>query len=104
MSLDIACALVDGVDAAMEHIRTYSTKHTEAIATGNIVTAQRFADRVDAAAVMINASTAFTDGEQFGMGAEIGISTQKLHARGPMALPELTTTKWIVQGTGQTRP
>lgn len=104
LSLDIACALVDGVDAAMEHIRTYSTKHTEAIATGNIVTAQRFADRVDAAAVMINASTAFTDGEQFGMGAEIGISTQKLHARGPMALPELTTTKWIVQGTGQTRP
>ncbi|CAB0567050.1 gamma-glutamyl-phosphate reductase [Corynebacterium diphtheriae] len=104
LSLDITCALVDGVDAAMEHIRTYSTKHTEAIATGNIVTAQRFADRVDAAAVMINASTAFTDGEQFGMGAEIGISTQKLHARGPMALPELTTTKWIVQGTGQTRP
>lgn len=104
LSLDIACALVDGVDAAMDHIRTYSTKHTEAIATGNIVTAQRFADRVDAAAVMINASTAFTDGEQFGMGAEIGISTQKLHARGPMALPELTTTKWIVQGTGQTRP
>ncbi|AIT89686.1 glutamate-5-semialdehyde dehydrogenase [Corynebacterium ulcerans] len=104
LSMDIAAHIVDGIDGALDHIRTYSTGHTEAIATGNIVTAQRFADEVDAAAVMINASTAFTDGEQYGMGAEIGISTQKLHARGPMALPELTTTKWILQGTGQTRP
>ncbi|WP_080793763.1 glutamate-5-semialdehyde dehydrogenase [Corynebacterium pacaense] len=104
LSLDIAVGIVDGVDGAIAHIARYSTHHTEAIATRNIFTAQRFADRVDAAAVMINASTAFTDGEQFGMGAEIGISTQKLHARGPMALPELTSTKWILQGTGQIRP
>lgn len=103
LSFDIAVAVVDGVDGALAHIAKYSTKHTEAIATQNIETAQRFADRVDAAAVMINASTAYTDGEQYGMGAEIGISTQKLHARGPMALPELTSTKWILQGTGQIR-
>lgn len=104
LSMDIAAALVDGVDGAIAHIAKYSSGHTEAIVTNNIVTAQRFADAVDSAAVMINAATAFTDGEQYGMGAEIGISTQKLHARGPMALPELTTTKWILQGTGQTRP
>lgn len=104
LSMDIAVKLVGGIDEALAHIRAYSTGHTEAIATSDIVRAQRFADEVDAAAVMINASTAFTDGEQFGMGAEIGISTQKLHARGPMALPELTTTKWILQGTGHTRP
>ncbi|AIK85781.1 gamma-glutamyl phosphate reductase [Corynebacterium glutamicum] len=104
LSFDIAVAVVDGVDGALAHIAKYSTKHTEAIATQNIETAQRFADRVDAAAVMINASTAYTDGEQYDMGAEIGISTQKLHARGPMALPELTSTKWILQGTGQIRP
>ena len=104
LSFDIAVAVVDGVDGALAHIAKYSTKHTEAIATQNIETAQRFADRVDAAAVMINASTTYTDGEQYGMGAEIGISTQKLHARGPMALPELTSTKWILQGTGQIRP
>lgn len=104
LSFDIAVAVVDGVDGALAHIAKYSTKHTEAIATQNIETAQRFADRVDAAAVMINASTAYTDGEQYGMGAEIGISTQKLHARGPIALPELTSTKWILQGTGQIRP
>lgn len=104
LSFDIAAKVVDGIDGALAHIRRYTTGHTEAIATGKIATAQRFADEVDAAAVMINASTAFTDGEQYGMGAEIGISTQKLHARGPMALPELTTTKWILQGQGQTRP
>ncbi|AKE40906.1 gamma-glutamyl phosphate reductase [Corynebacterium kutscheri] len=104
LSLDIAVKIVAGIDEALVHIRRYSTGHTEAIATGNILTAQRFADEVDAAAVMINASTAFTDGEQYGMGAEIGISTQKLHARGPMSLPELTTTKWILHGTGQVRP
>ena len=104
LSLDIACALVDGVDEAIDHIRTWSTGHTEGIATTNYATAQRFATEVDSAAVMINASTAFTDGEQYGMGAEIGISTQKLHARGPMALPELTSTKWILEGQGHTRP
>ena len=104
LSMDIAAKVVDGVEGAIEHIARWTTGHTEAIATSNIVTAQKFADEVDAAAVMVNASTAFTDGEQYGMGAEIGISTQKLHARGPMALPELTSTKWILQGTGQTRP
>lgn len=104
LSMDIAAKVVEGVEGAIEHIARWTTGHTEAIATSNIVTAQKFADEVDAAAVMVNASTAFTDGEQYGMGAEIGISTQKLHARGPMALPELTSTKWILQGTGQTRP
>ena len=104
LSMDIAAKVVDGVEGAIEHIARWTTGHTEAIATSNIATAQKFADEVDAAAVMVNASTAFTDGEQYGMGAEIGISTQKLHARGPMALPELTSTKWILQGTGQTRP
>lgn len=104
LSFDIACALVDGVQGAIAHIAKYSTGHTEAIATRDYRTAQRFAEDVDAAAVMINASTAFTDGEQYGMGAEIGISTQKLHARGPMALPELTSTKWVLTGDGHTRP
>lgn len=104
LSMDIALAVVDGVDAAIEHINTYGTGHTEAIVTRDLAAAQRFAERVDAAAVMVNASTAFTDGEQFGFGAEIGISTQKLHARGPMGLPELTSTKWIVFGDGQIRP
>ena len=104
LSMDIAVAVVDGLDAAVEHINEYGTGHTEAIVTTNLAAAQRFTERVDAAAVMVNASTAFTDGEQFGFGAEIGISTQKLHARGPMGLPELTSTKWIVWGDGQTRP
>ena len=104
LSMDIAVAVVDGLDAAIEHINTYGTGHTEAIVTTDLAAAQRFTDRVDAAAVMVNASTAFTDGEQFGFGAEIGISTQKLHARGPMGLPELTSTKWIVIGDGHTRP
>ncbi|QZH68305.1 glutamate-5-semialdehyde dehydrogenase [Mycolicibacterium farcinogenes] len=104
LSMDIAVALVDGVDGAIAHINTYGTGHTEAIVTTDLAAAQRFTEQVDAAAVMVNASTAFTDGEQFGFGAEIGISTQKLHARGPMGLPELTSTKWIVWGDGQTRP
>ena len=104
LSMDIAVQIVDGVEGAIEHIARYSTMHTEAIASLNAYTCQKFAAEVDAAAVMINASTAFTDGEQYGMGAEIGISTQKLHARGPMALPELTSTKWILEGSGQTRP
>ncbi|MCV7156980.1 glutamate-5-semialdehyde dehydrogenase [Mycolicibacterium brisbanense] len=104
LSMDIALAVVDGVDAAIAHVNEYGTGHTEAIVTTDLAAAQRFTERVDAAAVMVNASTAFTDGEQFGFGAEIGISTQKLHARGPMGLPELTSTKWIVWGDGQTRP
>ncbi|GAY15457.1 glutamate-5-semialdehyde dehydrogenase [Mycobacterium sp. shizuoka-1] len=104
LSMDIAVAVVDDLDAAIAHINTYGTGHTEAIVTTNLAAAQRFTERVDAAAVMVNASTAFTDGEQFGFGAEIGISTQKLHARGPMGLPELTSTKWIVWGDGHTRP
>lgn len=104
LSLDVALKLVDDIDAAVEHIDTYGTGHTEAIITGDQAAARAFTSRVDAAAVMVNASTAFTDGEQFGFGAEIGISTQKLHARGPMGLPELTSTKWIVWGDGQVRP
>jgi glutamate-5-semialdehyde dehydrogenase len=104
LSLDIALAVVDGLDAAIDHINTYGTGHTEAIVTTDLAAAQRFTEQVDAAAVMVNASTAFTDGEQFGFGAEIGISTQKLHARGPMGLPELTSTKWIVFGDGHIRP
>ncbi|HEV7362273.1 MAG TPA: glutamate-5-semialdehyde dehydrogenase [Mycobacterium sp.] len=104
LSMDIAVAVVDGVDGAIAHINEYGTGHTEAIVTSNMAAAQRFADGVDAAAVMVNASTGFTDGEQFGFGAEIGISTQKLHARGPMGLPELTSTKWIAWGDGQVRP
>lgn len=104
LSLDIALAVVDGIDAAIAHVNEYGTGHTEAIVATDLAAAQRFTERVDAAAVMVNASTAFTDGEQFGFGAEIGISTQKLHARGPMGLPELTSTKWIVWGDGHTRP
>jgi glutamate-5-semialdehyde dehydrogenase len=104
LTMDIAVAVVDGVDAAIAHINEYGTGHTEAIVTNNVAAAQRFTDGVDAAAVMVNASTAFTDGEQFGFGAEIGISTQKLHARGPMGLSELTSTKWIAWGDGHIRP
>jgi glutamate-5-semialdehyde dehydrogenase len=104
LSMDIALAVVDGIDAAIAHVNEYGTGHTEAIVTTDLAAAQRFTHEVDAAAVMVNASTAFTDGEQFGFGAEIGISTQKLHARGPMGLPELTSTKWIVWGNGHTRP
>lgn len=104
LSLDIALKVVDDLDAAVDHITRWGTGHTEAIVTADLKAAREFSSRVDAAAVMVNASTAFTDGEQFGFGAEIGISTQKLHARGPMGLPELTSTKWIVWGDGQIRP
>jgi glutamate-5-semialdehyde dehydrogenase len=104
LAMEIAVTVVNGVDAAIAHINEYGTGHTEAIVTSNMAAAQRFTEGVDAAAVMVNAATSFTDGEQFGFGAEIGISTQKLHARGPMGLPELTSTKWIVWGDGQTRP
>jgi glutamate-5-semialdehyde dehydrogenase len=103
LSLDIAAAVVDSVDSAVAHIRRHGSGHTEAIVTRSLPAARRFAATVDAAAVMINASTRFTDGEQFGFGAEIGISTQKLHARGPMALPELTSTTYVVTGDGHVR-
>lgn len=102
--MDIALKVVDGLDEAINHINTWGSGHSEAIITTNVAAAQEFTDRVNAAAVYVNTSTAFTDGEQFGMGAEMGISTQKLHARGPMALPELTSAKWVIWGTGQTRP
>ncbi len=103
MDLDLAVAMVDSLDDAVKHIRTWSTGHTEAILTNNLANAERFIAEVDSAAVIVNASTRFTDGGELGLGAEVGISTQKLHARGPMGLTELTTTKWIVQGEGQIR-
>jgi glutamate-5-semialdehyde dehydrogenase len=103
LSLDLAARVVDDVDDAIAHIRPRSSGHTEAIVTRDLDTARRFVAHVDSAAVMVNASTRFTDGAEFGFGAEIGISTQKMHARGPMGLPELTTTKWVVTGDGQVR-
>ncbi|WP_460962346.1 glutamate-5-semialdehyde dehydrogenase [Parasphingorhabdus pacifica] len=103
LSLDIAAAVVDSLPEAVDHIRTHGSGHTEAIVTSDVRSARAFSARVDAAAVMVNASTAFTDGGEFGMGAEIGISTQKLHARGPMGLPELTSTKWLAHGDGHVR-
>ncbi|ACL68955.1 glutamate-5-semialdehyde dehydrogenase [Halothermothrix orenii] len=99
----MAVKIVDSFDKAVEHINTYGTKHSEAIITENYTRAHRFLQEIDAAAVYVNASTRFTDGGQFGLGAEIGISTQKLHARGPMGLEELTTTKYIIFGQGQIR-
>jgi glutamate-5-semialdehyde dehydrogenase len=104
LSLDIAARVVDSLDDAVDHIATYGSGHSEAIVTNDVAAARRFTARVDAAAVFVNASTAFTDGAEFGMGAEIGISTQKLHARGPMGLTELTSSKWVVWGEGHTRP
>lgn len=103
MDLDLAVGMVDSLDDAVKHIRTWSTGHTEAILTNNLANAERFIAEIDSAAVIVNASTRFTDGGELGLGAEVGISTQKLHARGPMGLTELTTTKWIVQGEGQVR-
>jgi glutamate-5-semialdehyde dehydrogenase len=103
LSLDISARVVDSLDEALAHVRRYSTGHTEAIVTEDRAAARRWVAEVDAAAVMVNASTRFTDGGEFGFGAEIGISTQKLHARGPMGLAELTTTKWVVEGDGQIR-
>jgi glutamate-5-semialdehyde dehydrogenase len=103
LSLDLSAAVVPSLDAAIVHIRRFGSGHTEAIITGSQAAARRFVNEVDAAAVVVNASTRFTDGAEFGFGAEIGISTQKLHARGPMALPELTSTKYIVIGDGHTR-
>jgi len=103
MSLDISVRVVDDLDAALDHIRRYSTHHTESILTNDLANAERFLAEVDSAVVMVNASTRFTDGGEFGFGAEVGISTQKLHARGPMGLSELTSTKWIVRGSGHVR-
>jgi glutamate-5-semialdehyde dehydrogenase len=103
LSLDIAAGVVPSLDDAVAHIRRWGSGHTEAIVTESIANARRFVAATDSAAVMVNASTRFTDGEEFGFGAEIGISTQKLHARGPMGLPELTTTKYIVVGDGHVR-
>ncbi|MFD8570398.1 glutamate-5-semialdehyde dehydrogenase [Streptomyces sp. NPDC057694] len=103
LSYDIAAAVVDDLDSAVEHIRLWSSGHTEAIVTTSQAAARRFTQLVDSTTVAVNASTRFTDGGQFGFGAEIGISTQKLHARGPMGLPELTSTKYIVTGDGHTR-
>ena len=103
LSLDLAAAVVDDLDAALAHIATHGTGHTEAIVTGSVAAADEFTRRVDAAAVMVNASTAFTDGGEFGFGAEIGISTQKMHARGPMGLSELTSSKYVLRGSGQIR-
>lgn len=103
MSLDLSMRVVDSLDEALAHIRRYSTHHTESIVTADETRAERFLAEVDSAVVMANASTRFTDGGEFGFGAEVGISTQKLHARGPMGLPELTSTKWLARGSGQIR-
>jgi glutamate-5-semialdehyde dehydrogenase len=103
LSLDISAAVVEDLEAAIAHIRAHSSGHTEAIVTGSLAASRRFTAAVDSAAVMVNASTRFTDGGEFGFGAEIGISTQKLHARGPLGLPEMTSTKYVVTGEGQTR-
>jgi len=103
LDLDISAKVVDSLDEAVAHIRQFSSGHTEAIVTKSIAAARRFTMGVDSAAVMVNASTRFTDGGEFGFGAEIGISTQKLHARGPMGLPEMTTTTYVVTGDGHVR-
>ena len=103
LSMDVAVRVVPDLDSALEHIRLWSSGHTDAICTTSLLSSERFAAEVDSAVVNVNASTRFTDGGEFGLGAEIGISTQKLHARGPMGLAELTTTKWIVVGDGHIR-
>ncbi|MDR2453755.1 MAG: glutamate-5-semialdehyde dehydrogenase, partial [Bifidobacteriaceae bacterium] len=103
LDLELAVGVVEGLEGALEHIQRHSSGHTEAICTEDLGRARQFTERVDAAVVVVNASTRFTDGGQFGLGAEIGISTQKLHARGPMGLAELTSTKWLVWGDGQIR-
>ncbi|MCH1883392.1 glutamate-5-semialdehyde dehydrogenase [Agrococcus sp. ARC_14] len=104
LSMDVAIGVVDDLDAAIEHVNRFGTHHTDTILTSDADAAARFLAEVDSAVVMHNASTRFTDGGEFGFGAEVGISTQKAHARGPMGLPELTSTKWLVRGTGQVRP
>jgi glutamate-5-semialdehyde dehydrogenase len=102
LDLKLSVAVVASLDAAIEHVNRFGSGHSEAIVTRDLAAATRFAREVDAAAVLVNASTRFVDGERFGFGAEIGISTQKLHARGPMGLRELTTTKYVVHGDGHT--
>ncbi len=104
LSYKMSVKTVVSFEEALEHIAAYSSKHSEAIITEDEHTKQLFLKLVDASSVYVNASTAFTDGAQFGLGAEIGISTQKLHARGPMALEELTSYKWLIEGEGQIRP
>ena len=104
LSLKAAVRVVKSLDEALQHIERYGSGHSEAIVAGDKAAAARFLDEVDAACVYVNASTRFTDGSQFGLGAEVGISTQKMHARGPMALKELASYKWIIQGSGQVRP
>ena len=104
LSMTAAVKVVDSLEEALEHIETYGSGHSEAIITEDYSAAMRFLDEVDAAAVYVNASTQFTDGGQFGLGAEVGISTQKMHARGPMGLRELTSYKWVIMGNGQVRP
>lgn len=103
LSLDLSVKVVESLDEALKHIARYSTHHTESILTTNPANAERFLTENDSAVVMVNASTRFTDGGEFGFGAEVGISTQKLHARGPMGLRELTSSKWLVRGSGQVR-
>jgi glutamate-5-semialdehyde dehydrogenase len=103
LDLKLAIGVVPAIDDAIAHIARYGSGHSEAIVTGDLRAADRFTAEVDAAAVLVNASTRFVDGEEFGFGAEIGISTQKLHARGPMGLRELTTEKYVVRGDGQIR-
>jgi glutamate-5-semialdehyde dehydrogenase len=103
LGMEISAAAVPDLDAALAHIRRYATGHTEAVVTDSVAVAHRFTTELDSAALMVNASTRYTDGEQLGVGAEIGISTQKLHARGPMGLSELTTTTTIVTGQGHVR-
>ena len=103
LSLIAAIKVVDSLDEALQHIETYGSGHSEAIVTEDYSAAMRFLDEVDAAAVFVNASTRFTDGAQLGLGAEVGISTQKFHARGPMGLRELTSYKWVIMGNGQVR-
>lgn len=103
LAMEVAIGVVPSVDAAITHIQEWSSGHTDAICTTSLLSSEEFTSRVDSAVVNVNASTRFTDGGQFGLGAEIGISTQKLHARGPMGLAELTTTKWIALGDGHTR-
>ena len=100
----ISLKVVSGIEEAISHINQYNTGHSESIITRDYASALKFQDEIDAAAVYVNASTRFTDGHEFGFGAEIGISTQKLHARGPMGLEALTTTKYIIFGNGQIRP
>jgi glutamate-5-semialdehyde dehydrogenase len=103
LALIAAVKVVDNLDEALDHIYAHSTKHSEAIITEDYRTANRFVDELDSCAVFVNASTRFNDGGQFGLGAEVAVSTQRLHARGPMGLKELTTYKWVVFGDGQVR-